>query len=225
MHGDLVGDDGELQHARHTGADGLRAARTAGREQMVRRHHRLVKRDRHGAIGVERDEFQGGQAHLAVEDLHPSDRDGGIPNCLCRQVHRCVGLHIGVVLVQRVGRRRGGDADIGCKSFIVGGAGDVHAAAGDMHHRPRHRTGLARGKAGDAQGSLPGRAGTGCLGQCHIHSSFWFGKKPAGFKASIFAARPDGAAGLVLASGRFCIILRASAPIRNVRRQNDAVYH
>lgn len=154
MHGDVFGHD---DLGEHTGAgavlDGGRAAAaSAGKKRVDRDDHRFV-RDAGGLLAF-RQHLQRGQRDLPGEDLDALDAYrpvallGGDEGAGGVRQHRDVGF------VQRIAACRGLDGKVRRVALAVGHEieGEVVAAHNDRHLR--HRGGLPRSEALDAQSTV-----------------------------------------------------------------------
>jgi hypothetical protein len=150
--GDVLGDDDPVQHPRHTGEDGGRAAAAVAGEEAVGRD------DDGGVEGVPHLLGVGyhlglGQRHLPGEDLHAQDADGAVAGFGGHKAADRVGGLRGVVLVQRESTGWGGKGDIVGVAFGVGQAGGGEAVAADGNGHALHGGRLACRKGLDAESS------------------------------------------------------------------------
>ena len=141
MDGDVLGDDDPVQHPRHTGEGGGRAAAAVAGEEAVGRD------DDGGVEGVPHLLGVGyhlglGQRHLPGEDLHAQDADGAVAGFGGHKAADRVGGLRGVVLVQREGAGRGTDGHILGIALGIGDAVSREAAAGDHNSHSLHRSRL-----------------------------------------------------------------------------------
>ena len=152
MDGDVLGDDDPVQHPRHTGEGGGRAAAAVAGEEAVGRD------DDGGVGGVPHLLGVGyhlglGQRHLPGKDLHALDADGAVAGLGGHEVTDRVGGLRGVVLVQRESTGWGGKGDIVGVAFGVGQAGGGEAVAADSDGHALDRAGLTGRKGLDAESS------------------------------------------------------------------------
>ena len=107
MDGDVLGDDDPVQHPRHTGEGGGRAAATVtGEEAVGWDDNGDVGRVPH-LLGVGY-HLGLGQRHLPGKDLHAQDADGAVAGFGGHKAADRVGGLRGVVLVQRESTGWGG---------------------------------------------------------------------------------------------------------------------
>ena len=152
MDGDVLRDDDPVQHPRHTGEGGGRAAAAVAGEEAVGRD------DDGGVEGVPNLLGVGynlglGQRHLPGEDLHALDADGSVAGLGGHEVTDRVGGLRGVVLVQRESTGGGGKSDVVGVAFGVGQAGGGKAVAADGDGHTLDRAGLTGRKGLNAQNS------------------------------------------------------------------------
>ena len=150
--GDVLGDDDPVQHPRHTGEGGGRAAATVTGEEAVGwdddgdvgRVPHLLGVGYHLGLG---------QRHLPGEDLHALNADGAVAGFGGHKAADRVGGLRGVVLVQRESTGWGGKGDIVGVAFGVGQAGGGEAVAADGNGHALDRAGLTGRKGLDAENS------------------------------------------------------------------------
>ena len=156
MHRDVFGDDGLFQHPGLADGERLGAAAAGARKQGVLRHQNYVLGGGLGIGLVCGGHIQIGQSDLAVKDLHPPDGERIVARRRGLDVHGGVGPHGGVVFVQRIAGRRGGDRNVRPDAVGVGENGHIQAVAGDVYRHIGHRAGKTGREAAQPQGALAG---------------------------------------------------------------------
>ena len=99
------------------------------------------------------DHFEGGEGNLPRKDLDPLDGDGAVAGFGGHQGTGGIGENGGVIFIQGIDELRGLDLNVGGVAQRVGQAAGGEAVACNHNGDLRHRRGLPRRKALDAQDS------------------------------------------------------------------------